>query len=240
MNLSIPCRCCGSFLIKYYCDVSGNNSDHKWFRCICCNSLTTNTDYSGTKKLYNAFYIEHNIKSLNNDRSVLKGQIEENVNLLVSCGGKSLLDIGCLEGVMMERMQENGYDCWGFDVIPEIKKYIPKAFSISEDRIVIGEQFEASLFNKQFDIVVCREVIEHVDDPFEMLNQIKMSLTPNGVAQIQTPQYSNDLTLWNQTAHLLCFEPSMLEKAIRYIGMEPIKDKCLFWNGGQCWTVKLA
>ena len=234
------CRCCGSSETEYECDVGSNNPNDKWFPCTSCNSLTTNTNYSDISKIYDSGYIEHNIVASNNDRQTLKKQVSENIRLLTSCGGKTMLDIGCLEDVMMEAIQEHEYDYWGFDVIPEAKGYVSRMLSIPDDRIVIDREFKAALFDRQFDVIVCREVIEHVEDPLKLLKQIRLALAPGGVAQIQTPQYSPTVRLWDQTAHLLCFERRCLREVIETAGMKIVPEKCLFWEGGQCWTCAAA
>jgi 2-polyprenyl-3-methyl-5-hydroxy-6-metoxy-1,4-benzoquinol methylase len=97
---------------------------------------------------------------------------------------KNILDLGCGLGYMTYALNKEGYLCTGVDLSDTAIKVAKKNFG--EENFVSGDIAKLN-FNKKFDLIVCLELIEHIEKPFEFLELLKKHLEPNGKILITTP-----------------------------------------------------
>lgn len=71
---------------------------------------------------------------------------------------KRLLDVGCGPGFLMLFLQELGVDVHGIDFSPSSLDLAPPSV---RDRIQIGDMTQPLVPERAYDVVVCREVLEH-------------------------------------------------------------------------------
>jgi 2-polyprenyl-3-methyl-5-hydroxy-6-metoxy-1,4-benzoquinol methylase len=69
------------------------------------------------------------------------------------------LDVGCGPGFLMLFLAELGVDVQGVDFSPSSRELAPIEV---RDRIVIGDVAEPHVPERSFDLVICREVLEHL------------------------------------------------------------------------------
>ena len=70
-----------------------------------------------------------------------------------------MLDVGCGPGFLMLFLAELGIDVEGIDFSPSSRELAPPEMS---DRILIGDVAEPHVPEQSFDLVICREVLEHL------------------------------------------------------------------------------
>src|SRR5258706_5186481 len=81
----------------------------------------------------------------------------------------SILDYGCGNGKFVHYMKSVGYaETYGYDA------YAPKFR-------------DASVLNRKYDVVFAQDVLEHAEDPWEMLETFDRLLAPGGTLLIVTP-----------------------------------------------------
>lgn len=142
---------------------------------------------------------------------------------------KRILDVGCASGWFLSRLQKKFpyAKCYGIDIYKEAiqlgkKKYPKISFKVSDAHKI---PFSAG----SFDVVICTEVLEHVDDPKQAVDEIKRVLKKNGQAIIELDSgsilFSIVWFLWGfsrgsvwKNAHLHSFTIEKLEKMLRKTG----------------------
>ena len=104
-----------------------------------------------------------------------------------------VLDLGCGTGWLTARLSQLG-EAMGID-LSETAIAVAKSM-FPGPTYIAGNLYELSLPAKHFDVVVCQEVIAHVEDQQKLLEQISTVLTPGGYLIITT---ANRLVMerWN-------------------------------------------
>jgi SAM-dependent methyltransferase len=72
---------------------------------------------------------------------------------------RRVIDMGCGPGALMFLLHELGIECDGVDLSTHSKELAPPAV---RDRITIGEVTEPIVLGDSYDLVICREVFEHL------------------------------------------------------------------------------
>jgi 2-polyprenyl-3-methyl-5-hydroxy-6-metoxy-1,4-benzoquinol methylase len=72
---------------------------------------------------------------------------------------RRVLDVGCGPGFLMLFLAELGVDVEGIDFSPSSRELAPPQM---RDRIVVGDVAERHVRERSFDLVICREVLEHL------------------------------------------------------------------------------
>lgn len=238
------CRACGSPELSYRCGIARQDAHAKFFlTCHSCGSVNSNLEYTDVAGIYDAGYVAHNLEHAGGWEK-LRGEWTHHANVfraLVPPAAEGVptrfLDVGCLEGCGLDQMRAAGYECWGFDVIEEARQCAVERAGVPYARVVIGERFEARRF-PLMQGVLCREVIEHVSNPRELLAQLTAALAPGGILQLQTPWPTDDEgQLWNQEGHLCVLSQPALRRLIHETGgLKILEGETRIWPGGQLYV----
>lgn len=222
---SVPCERCG-----HTCGESLPAENGNWGWCRRCQFGTCQRTYD---EVFQKYQTEEYANHLG-DFGLLKGQWTKNIELMKAhAAGTQVLDIGFLDGSGISAMTEAGFDCYGFDVSDAAFQLAVKN-GIDPNRLKTGTAYHQSDFGRTFDVVTCREVIEHVPDAAILLNEIAHSLNENGIAQIQTPLYDRDVRFWDCDAHLRMYSVGSLTVQAESHGLK-FRD-AFVWQGGMCLT----
>lgn len=115
---------------------------------------------------------------------------EEVVASLVPSGTKSLLDVGCGEGVLLDLVSSRVSKLFGVDLLPRrisiAKKRLAsekKPVSLSVMNVDDGLSFSSSTF----DVVTCVSVIEYVLDPYQAIAEFKRIIKKDGLLIVEVP-----------------------------------------------------
>jgi SAM-dependent methyltransferase len=105
----------------------------------------------------------------------------------------TLLDVGCGDGFFLQQLAQKGFTCTGIDLSAQ-------AVALCRERVEpLGARVQCipieELQATPFDIVVCGEVLEHIEQDDVFLREIHAHLKPSGTLVLSVPL---DMRLWNQ------------------------------------------
>lgn len=207
-------------------------ADYRFWRCLECGSETSDRQY--TPADYNCDNRDdYFLEQLGSWPNVLE-QLNTNVHLFAKnsdgVSGKTFLDVGYCDGAMLARMSAIGCDVTGFDVFPHKAQKIAARAGISQSQLFHGDSLV--VIQDTFDMINCREVIEHVAEPHLLMRQMVARLNPNGLLQVQTPLPSgNDSRIPYQIQHLCLISHPMLRAMGLAHGLSIVET--LLWPLGQ-------
>jgi len=94
-----------------------------------------------------------------------------------------VLDVGCADGYVLKKTLEinDSCKCYGVDVLEKNLKEIPNC------DIRVADARNLPFADKFFDIVFVLDMLEHVKDFEQIINEIKRVLKPNGCAILSGP-----------------------------------------------------
>jgi len=90
-------------------------------------------------------------------RRKIEGENPENIKNFFN--PKKVLDVGCGPGALMHLLDEIGVQTWGIDHSEAAKKAAPEK---TRNHIYIGDVSKYHDFHVDFDLVICRELLEHL------------------------------------------------------------------------------
>lgn len=156
---------------------------------------------------------------------------------LVMWDKKDVLDLGCAGGFMAEALERRGARVTGIDPAAEaIEAARAHAQSEGKDiRYDVGVGEELPYDDASFDVVVCVDVLEHVEDLQKVAHEVARVLKPGGVlcfdtinrnpiARLATITVAEDiLGLLPKGTHdpEMFIKPSELTSALSGAGLEP-------------------
>jgi len=104
----------------------------------------------------------------------------------------NVLEVGCAEGGLLDALQEIGINCTGIEISEE-RIRIAKTKNSSID-IIHGDISDSNLtvnIPDQYDVVIMREVIEHIENKYSAFKNLNSLLKENGYLFVSfPPKYS--------------------------------------------------
>jgi O-antigen biosynthesis protein len=103
---------------------------------------------------------------------------------------KKVLDVGCSEGLLSKRMYQNNCTVVGIELETEAAL---KAKNFCKE-VIIGDVESVNLnreYLNYFDVIVFADILEHLEDPLEVLKTFKNYLNDEGHIIISVPNIAN-------------------------------------------------
>lgn len=199
-GVRMKCKFCGHDL-KKYTDVNNEygNIKIKYSWCDNCEMAIRTWRSSKVKEATADNTVQFLKDTLTMEEYKLSMSHDMNLIKQYCPGITKALDIGCCCGAEMLLLEEMGVKTVGYDIsslaIKECKKLGLEVYSNLRD---CGDGF---------DFIVCREVIEHLKNPWDLLDIAKKKLVKGGKIYIQTPDPKAALDLGpKDDLFELCFQ----------------------------------
>jgi len=244
MSIKVICNLCGSdhYTVVYDTLVKeqeGNYSDSykitdhsvnmavRLVKCFKCGLIYMNprADHSQIQKNYAAMaddiYVQEEAGRRRSADSILKYLAKINKK------GR-LLDVGCATGFLLDQARKQGWEVYGVELSAWAVDYAENKLQLIN--IIHGSLKEADFPANFFDAVVLKDVIEHLIDPQETLDQIRHVLKPDGIICCNTPDIDSlaskimGAKWWGiKQSHLFYFNKKTLNALFKATGFVPIK-----------------
>jgi len=101
--------------------------------------------------------------------------------------GAKILDIGCGNGVISIHLGSRGYAVLGIDVSDKTIKTATQQNTLSNVSFVQKSAEELSNEGQTFDAIICSEVLEHLNNPGQLLEKIGKLLSKDGILIATVP-----------------------------------------------------
>ena len=170
---------------------------------------------------------------------------------LVPRGARRILDVGCGEGAMAQRVKQIP----GVEEVVGIEMNEEAAAAASQrlDRVIIGdlEKLNLDFPDGYFDCIICADVLEHLSDPWRSLWQLRRILSDDGVLLACLPNLRNAIPMlkilinrWEyeeegivDQTHLRFFTLHTMKKMFRDTGFE---SQVVGQNYYRDWKFRIA
>lgn len=146
----------------------------------------------------------------------------------------SVLDIGCGGGIFSESIAKLGFNVTGIDVAPsliEVAKLHLHESNLSIDYLCEDVK-TFSLRGKKFDVITCLDMLEHVDDPQEIISYASSMLNPNGIIALST--INRNLISYTKVVflgeYILRLLPKLTHEYSKFIKPSELNRICKMYN----------
>jgi len=137
------------------------------------------------------------------------------------------LDIGCAFGYMIEAAKSAGYDSQGIEISPAADVAIELGYNVRK-----VELKHAAFPEEFFSLITAIDVLEHIPEPKEWLQECRRILKKGGVLLLVTPDCSS-LTAYvrkdkwphYKVEHLYYYSPPTLKRLLTNIGFNEIRSR---------------
>jgi ubiquinone/menaquinone biosynthesis C-methylase UbiE len=99
----------------------------------------------------------------------------------------TILDVGCGNGIISMNLAAKGFEVTGIDISNKAIKKASQLNNYPNLKFKIADAEKLAIEERQYDIVICSEVLEHLNDPENLLKSIYKLLTENGILIATVP-----------------------------------------------------
>jgi len=207
------------------------------YECVRKGILTTSLGYKDATK--SAAW--RAVCSLLSHNSFLRDRMCGTVMWLDASHCGRVLEVGCGDGKMLERLHKLGWNTVGVE--PD-----PNAVHVAQSRAGLDihqgslEQIEFPC--ESFDAIIMHHVIEHLADPIRTLQECCRILKGGGQLCLVTPntassgakRYGSNWYHLDPPRHLYLFSPANLQVAVAKAGFGPLSIRTLSRCSAQSWS----
>ncbi|MEI8133734.1 MAG: class I SAM-dependent methyltransferase [bacterium] len=137
-----------------------------------------------------------------------------------------VLEVGCGTGVFLDKARKHGFDCHGLELSEYAANFVRQMGIPVETKSIE----DANYPTESFDVIVMREVIEHLPHPLESLRTVYSWLKPGGVLFMATGNYDcperklrgSDWFYFMPEGHLNVFSNKTMTNYLNKVGFRSV------------------
>lgn len=168
------------------------------------------------------------------ERMILQREINK-AKKMINKAQPTLLDIGCGGGWTTSVWKKHGFDVTGLEPSATRSKLAHDHYHI----LVIQNHIEGFQPDKTYDVIILRHVLEHIEDPLNLLKKIKEWLSKDGILIIVIPNINSigrylfkEHWEWILPWHLHFFKPKTLVALAQRAGFQ---KACFYQTPSPLW-----
>jgi SAM-dependent methyltransferase len=121
----------------------------------------------------------------------------------IKLGGKEVVDLGCGDGGMLSLLKDSNVKCWGYDLSPSNVEY---AVNVRKVDARYTDFHSGDI--KYADIAVLTEVLEHMEDPHEVVRSLpsKYLIASSPYHETDLNHYEFHLWAWDEDGYRALLE----------------------------------
>lgn len=199
-----------------------NRGQYRIYKCQSCGfGFTKNSNLQLSDYHRDDEYIQ--------EEKLFENIFQKRVNVISGLlnPGK-VLEIGCSTGLLLSMLKARNWDVLGV----EMSKKSADAAKSRGIKIIVNS-FENVKFDQKFDLIILNHVLEHLENPKEVLKKAYSILDPNGAILISLPNFGSlsaivqkcNWKLLLPEEHLWQFTYDSLNILFKKIGL-----KTIYWD----------
>lgn len=153
------------------------------------------------------------------------------------------LDVGTGIGALPAAAREAGYEVKGVEISPWAAAFAREEKQLD---VIAGTLAEAGLQTGRYDVVVINHVLEHVENPRELLAEARRILAEDGLLVVGVPNVASIMCSlkkgkWSSLRpeeHIWHFSPSTLRRLLRECGFSEVHFEARENHVPQGWGAK--
>jgi len=237
------CPTCGPIAIRN--KIFERQDGIVFYSCIQCNieyasprlveSSLLNL-YEGDSWRDKLFYENWSFEEWDKEKGKDYFLVKENIKLVKNFlnPGATVLDVGCDIGLTVKKLEESGYYSEGVEVSSVGSRIALEKTGIKVQNLKL-EDYKSNI---QFDGLLLLDVLEHLNNPLQVLNQCADNLKQGGCIFIHTPHHrglgtrykkflhkiglKKDYKHFGFPQHLYSFDKKSLEEILKKTGFDTI------------------
>lgn len=231
-NAQLSCPSCDSEVRTVRYVYSQDDSKANIYQCNVCTFMFVRPVLIPTvterqmDSVDDAEFFNNPFLKMLHEKIILKKEIF-NVKKIIGNGNFTLLDVGCGTGWITKIWSDHGFEVTGLEPSEVRGKIAEENYGIR----IISDYLENLDTSKKYNIVILRQVVEHLEDPQKMLAKALSLLYSGGVLLLITPniqcigRYIFD-TKWSWILPYHCnfFSPKSLRTIVQKAGFDIQKD----------------
>lgn len=231
--MSVKCKLCDSENVVEWL----SNSDFSIYSCNNCHNGYTlpspsAIDYA-SKDFHANEIIEENIavKTIDDLPTEWQDGIKIQINSVCSHlqKGSSILEIGCGEGILLNELKREGFNVSGI----EPSETATQRARVKGLDIYQGYFPHEAVADKTYDLIIMSHVLEHLNDPHEVLSNINRTLRKDGMLLLVQTNFkgliprlqANRWYAWVPEQHFWHFTPKGVMNLVRQHEMVLVETK---------------
>ncbi|MFH1867868.1 MAG: methyltransferase domain-containing protein [Candidatus Omnitrophota bacterium] len=141
--------------------------------------------------------------------------------------GSKMLDVGCGTGFLLDEARKAGWDAHGVEISKWAANYADKELKLKVYNTTLNEK---KFPDKNFDLIILQDVIEHLIDPKAVIKEARRILSNDGILYINTPDIESlpsrllRARWWGiNRFHLYYFSKKTLDTMLEAAGFKSIR-----------------
>ena len=205
-------------------------SSFELYECLTCGFLFARDYFALPTVLYDNYITLSGLKA-----QVHAQRVVDTIGYFINTPAPRIFEIGCNDGSFVKLLIAAGYD--HIHAVEPAKDAFNQARIITDN--VLNQFFSVNFAIKHlaansYDIVVTRQVLEHISDLHDFLEGIKLILAPDGILVIEIPDHSmnyyfSDYSFWEE--HINYFTLSTIQQLLTSHGFNIFYYETTIFSG---------